>query len=79
VKIRQKEVTFKKGLHIKDLTFGYPGRERLFENVSLEIPAGHSVAVIGVSGVGKTTFLALIMGLLKPQAGSIWYDDYNIV
>lgn len=78
-KIRQKEVTFKKGLHIKDLTFGYPGRERLFENVSLEIPAGHSVAVIGVSGVGKTTFLALIMGLLKPQAGSIWYDDYNIV
>ncbi len=77
--IRQKKVTFKEGMYVKHLTFGYEGREKLFEDVSLEIPAGHSVAVIGASGVGKTTFLALILGLLKPQEGSILYDDYNIV
>ena len=77
--IRQKKVTLTKGLYVQNLTFGYSGREKLFENVSLEIPAGTSVAIIGTSGVGKTTFLALILGLLKPQAGSIRYDDYDIV
>lgn len=77
--IRQKKATLTKGLHVQNLTFGYGGREKLFENVSLEIPAGASVAIIGTSGVGKTTFLALILGLLKPQAGSIRYDDYDIV
>ena len=77
--IRQKKVTLTKGLYVQNLTFGYSGREKLFENVSLEIPAGTSVAIIGTSGVGKTTFLALILGLSKPQAGSIRYDDYDIV
>lgn len=77
--IRQKKVTLTKGLYVQNLTFGYGGREKLFENVSLEIPAGSSVAIIGTSGVGKTTFLAMILGLLKPQAGSIRYDDYDIV
>lgn len=77
--IRQKNVTFKKGMYIRNLTFRYDGRENLFEDVSLEIPAGASVAVIGTSGAGKTTFLSLILGLLKPQSGAVFYDDYDIV
>ncbi len=77
--IRQKKATFEKGLYVKDLTFGYEGREKLLEDVSLEIPAGRAVAVIGTSGIGKTTFLMLLLGLLKPQAGKILYDDYDIV
>lgn len=77
--IRQKNATLTKGLFIHNLTFGYGGRESLFENVSLKIPAGSSVAIIGTSGAGKTTFLSLVLGLLKPQAGSIRYDDYDIV
>lgn len=77
--IRQKKATLTKGLFIQNLTFGYGGREKLFENVSLKIPASSSVAIIGTSGAGKTTFLALVLGLLKPQSGSIRYDDYDIV
>ncbi len=77
--IRQKKVTLKEGVHVRNLTFGYDGRENLFEDVSLEIPAGSSVAVIGTSGAGKTTFLSLVLGLLKPQAGAVLYDDYDIV
>lgn len=77
--IRQRKATLSKGLYVHNLTFGYGGRDKLFENVSLEIPAGSSVAVIGTSGSGKTTFLALVLGLLNPQAGSILYDDYDIV
>lgn len=77
--IRQKKVTLHKGLFVRELTFGYKGRDILFENASIDIPSGSAVAVIGSSGAGKTTFLALVMGLLRPEAGSIFYDDYNIV
>lgn len=35
--------------------------------------------MVGTSGVGKTTFLALVIGLLHPQTGHILYDDYDIV
>ncbi len=78
-KCRQKKVTFRQGLRIRDLTFCYNENTQIFEKIDVDIPAGCSVAVIGVSGVGKTTFLDLILGLLKPQTGRILYDDYDIV
>lgn len=77
--VRKKEATFREGLFIRHLTFGYEGKPALFQDVSLDIPAGSSVAVMGVSGTGKSTLLGLVLGLLKPQAGNIWYDDYDIV
>lgn len=77
--LRQKKVTFHKGLFVRNLTFGYPGRDILFQNASIDIPSGCSVAVIGPSGAGKTTFLALVMGLLHPKTGNILYDDYDLV
>lgn len=77
--LRRKIPTFQKGLFVKNLTFGYNDKIKIFEDASLDIPAGHSVAVIGTSGVGKTTFLDLVLGLLKPQEGVILYDDYDIV
>lgn len=51
----------------------------LFKNASIEIPAGSTTAVMGVSGTGKTTLLDLILGLLTPMEGHIWFDDYDIV
>lgn len=77
--IRKKELTFRSGLSVRSLSFGYHDQMPIFENASIDIPMGHSVAVIGVSGAGKTTLLALIMGLLTPWDGSILYDDYDIV
>ncbi len=77
--IRQKNITFGKGIFVRNLTFGYPRKENIFQNASMEIPAGSSVAVIGVSGIGKTTLLSLVIGLLKPQEGEILYDEYDIV
>ncbi|MCI9598109.1 MAG: ABC transporter ATP-binding protein [Firmicutes bacterium] len=77
--MRKKNLTFEKGIFAKNLTFAYEGREALFQNASIEIPKGHSIAVIGASGVGKTTLLGLLLGLLKPQEGTIFYDDYDIV
>lgn len=78
-KIRKKELTFCQGLFVNNLTFSYNEQRKIFENAFIDIPAGCSVAVIGVSGIGKTTFLDLILGLLRPEEGNIRYDDYDIV
>lgn len=75
---RQKELTFQRGISVRNLTFGYEKRKKIFLNASMEIPAGCSVAIIGASGSGKTTLLDLILGLLDPQTGTIMYDDYDL-
>lgn len=77
--LRQKTLTFDKGISAEHMTFAYAGREAIFCDASIEIPKGCSVAVIGESGSGKTTLLGLLLGLLKPQEGTICYDDYDIV
>lgn len=77
--LREKKVTLKQGIKVRNLSFRYPNGKQIFDNVSLDIPAGAAIAVVGPSGEGKTTFLDLILGLLHPQSGHIWYDDYDIV
>lgn len=77
--IRQKKITFQKGIQINNLSFQYNSHTKIFRDVSIDIPKGCSAAVIGISGAGKTTLLDLVIGLLRPQSGSILYDDYDIV
>lgn len=77
--IRRKKIAFQKGIQIRNLSFQYNAFTEIFKDASLDIPRGYTVALIGVSGAGKTTLLDLVLGLLKPQSGSIWYDDYDIV
>ena len=55
---------------IDDLTFGYGGRT-ILQNVSMRFGAGKVVAIMGGAGMGKTTLLKLIGGLLTPQSGEI--------
>ena len=76
---RKINVTLQKGIQIQNLTFAYNDHRYIFRDASIDIPAGCSVAIMGVSGIGKTTFLDLILGLLRPQSGKIFYDDYDIV
>lgn len=77
--MREKTVTFHKGICVRDLSYRYPNGKQIFEHASIDIAAGQSVALIGASGAGKTTFLDLLLGLLRPQTGHIWYDDYDLV
>lgn len=51
------------------------GKRVIFDDVSLDIPRGKVVAIMGPSGTGKTTLLRLIGGQLKPCSGSIEVDD----
>jgi iron(III) transport system ATP-binding protein len=62
-------------LDIKNLHFRYKHNQPLIENLSLSIPSGKVTAIVGTSGCGKTTLISLILGLLKPQQGSIQVLD----
>jgi ATP-binding cassette, subfamily B, bacterial len=61
---------------VKNLTFKYGEQAPLVvQNISLEIPPGASVALVGPSGSGKSTLLNLLSGLYKPISGDVLYDN----
>ncbi|WP_308780608.1 ABC transporter ATP-binding protein [uncultured Clostridium sp.] len=62
-----------------DVTFAYPNRkERIFENTSLSIKKGEKLALIGESGIGKSTFIKLIMRFWDVNSGDIKLDNIDI-
>ena len=65
-------------LHISELNVYY-GESHILRNVDLNINAGEMVCLIGRNGVGKTTLLKTLMGILKPRAGAINYDQQNLI
>ena len=72
-KSMQKHLT----LRISNLNVYY-GESHILRNVDMSIPAGQMVCLIGRNGVGKTTLLKTIMGLLKPRTGEIFFADKPI-
>lgn len=58
-------------LVISGLSFSYPNRPHVIENVSLNISPGEKVGIIGPNGTGKTTFFLLLCGILKPDRGQV--------
>ena len=64
-------------LQVKNIDVAYGDAQVLFD-VSLDIKKGELVAVIGANGAGKTTLLKTISGILKPQKGSIHFQD-NVI
>ncbi len=62
---------------INNLTF-LRGERKIFDNITLTVPQGKVTAIMGPSGIGKTTLLRLIGGQILPESGEIWFDDHNI-
>lgn len=60
------------------VSFGYPGRPRIFESFNLDIAAGEIVALTGSNGVGKSTLVRLLLRFYQPQSGSIMLDGADI-
>lgn len=68
-----------KGLVVDRLTFKYPeGTDYLFNNVSFEIPEKKSIAFVGTSGAGKSTLIDLILGVLSPIEGGVFFNGKSI-
>ena len=57
-------------IEIRDLHFSY-GKRKILKGINLSIPKGKVVAILGASGVGKTTLLRLIGGQLRPDRGTV--------
>lgn len=65
--------SLERGIGIEDVSFAYKTK-KVFDDVSLYIPAGQFTCILGPSGHGKTTLIDLVIGLLRPQRGRIVLD-----
>jgi ATP-binding cassette subfamily B protein len=66
----------RRGISLEHVSFVYPGTSRLvLDDVSVFLPAGLVVAVVGENGAGKTTLVKLLTKMYEPTSGSILIDD----
>ena len=64
------------GIRLDHVSFAYPGTSRVvLDDVSLTLPAGTVVAIVGENGAGKTTLVKLLAKMYEPSSGSILVDD----
>jgi len=71
------KLDFHDKIELKNICFSYNNHEVL-KNINLTIKKGENVAFIGVSGVGKTTLVDLIIGIYKPTKGKIYIDKKEL-
>lgn len=64
-------------LEVKDLVAGYDG-SRVLNGVNLTVDTGESVAVLGRNGVGKTTLMESIMGMVRPTSGQVLIEGVDL-
>ena len=66
-------------IEFRHLTFTYPGADRpALRDISLRVPAGSTVAVVGRTGAGKSTLLALLPRLFDPPPGTVFLDGVDV-
>jgi ABC-type multidrug transport system fused ATPase/permease subunit len=81
--VGEKVERLKGEVEFKDATFSYDGREPVLENLSFHVTPGEHIAIVGPSGVGKTTLISLILRLYQPTKGELLFDgrpasDYEL-
>ncbi|MCX2456021.1 energy-coupling factor ABC transporter ATP-binding protein [Lacticaseibacillus nasuensis] len=66
-----------KFIEVQGLSFDYPNGYRALNRINMTVDKGESVAIIGQNGAGKTTFVKMLNGLLKPSEGQVIVDGWN--
>jgi ATP-binding cassette subfamily B protein len=68
--------TLQRGIRFDHVSFAYPGTSRVvLDDVSVTLPAGAVVAIVGENGAGKTTLVKLLAKMYEPSSGAILLDD----
>lgn len=65
-------------LSLRDIQFGYQADRPILQNVSLDIPFGSTVCIVGANGTGKSTMMQLVCRFYDPQAGSVQIDQTDL-
>lgn len=79
IKAPEETLNFEHRIQLRDLQFNYKGtRQKVLENINININKGDKVAFIGSTGSGKTTMVDLIVGLLHPTDGKIKIDNTTL-
>tara|TARA_X000000950_G_scaffold287858_1_gene401995 strand:+ start:17285 stop:19009 length:1725 start_codon:yes stop_codon:yes gene_type:complete len=74
-----KEYEFRDNIILKNIKFNYKDlNSKFIENINFEIHKGKKIGIVGKSGSGKSTLLNIILGLLKPQNGTIQINHDNV-
>lgn len=61
-------------IEFKNVSFSYDGHEPVLKNISFRIHPGEHIAIVGPSGVGKTTLISLVLRFYKPTSGEVFFD-----
>ena len=68
-----------RAIRFESVSFTYPGRDRpVFRDLTLDVPAGRSLAIVGANGAGKTTLVKLLARLYDPDSGTITADGIDL-
>ncbi len=69
---------FDNKIEISNVTFGYDSNEDVLKNLNFTFEKGKSYAIVGTSGSGKTTLLNILLGINKPNEGSVQIDGVSV-
>ncbi len=70
--LNKKEISEFNNLEFKNVSFKFPNKEKyILENIDLKIKKNQKIAIVGETGSGKSTFLNILIGLIKPTSGRI--------
>lgn len=72
------KIQFKKYLKLENITFAYLRKKKILRNINLIIKKNSMVSIIGKSGTGKTTLINIILGLITPHKGMIYFDNKTV-
>ena len=73
------KITIHNKISIKNISFKYPNTPlKILDDISFEIPIGSTIGIVGESGIGKTTLINIILGLIEPSTGVIEVNGISI-
>ena len=65
-------------ISFRDVSFSYPNQQKVLSDFVLDVPGGQKIGLVGRSGAGKSTILALLQRLYDPDVGAVLIDGHNI-